>query len=132
MIIDALKFRLKDGEAEPEKVQGGPRELADKPQDGPIAYVVRNDDLGALPGLKDLVEAKGEKKPHIELSRLLLGCQKVPYITGSYSHAGQLKRSVRDLLSNATTQGEINAYIIGVSNMSCLKLRVEEQQPSIC
>ena len=68
------------------------------------------------PRFGSLVIDRGVKHPAKSLSQLLLKHQKIPLIDGRYRAAGQLKRSIRDLLRNASALGERNLYIIGVGD----------------
>ncbi len=82
----------------------------------PAALVVRTSNLPNLARFESLVIDRGVKHPAKSLSQLLLKHQKIPLIDGRYRAAGQLKRSIRDLLRNASALGERNLYIIGVGD----------------
>ncbi len=56
------------------------------------------------------------KHPAKSLSSLLLGYDKIPFIRGGYKNTGQLKRSIKTLLSRAAELSEKNLYLIGVSD----------------
>ena len=82
----------------------------------PAALVVRSSNLPNLARFGSLVIDRGVKHPAKSLSQLLLKHQKIPLIDGRHRAAGQLKRSIRDLLRNASALGERNLYIIGVGD----------------
>lgn len=77
------------------------------------AYVVASRDLSLLRRVEDAVMDRGGKHLAKPLSRLMLGHEKIPLISGSYKSPGQLVRSIRTLLENAARRGDRNAYIIG-------------------
>lgn len=79
----------------------------------PAAYVVQVRDLAVVKDFKQDTVDRGIKHKAKGLSRLLLGFKKIPLIDGNFSDPGQLRRSVRTLLANATAKGEQNLYIIG-------------------
>lgn len=79
----------------------------------PLGYIIRNDDLDQLRQLKDLVVDRGRKNQAKALSSLLLGLARIPLISGTYTSAGQLRRSLRTLLHNAQLRGDRNVYVIG-------------------
>ncbi|MEW6366028.1 MAG: sigma 54-interacting transcriptional regulator [Acidobacteriota bacterium] len=85
-----------------------------KEQEGPVAYLVRNEDLPLLRSFKDLVVDRGSKHEARPLSKLLLRCSKMPVVLGGFSASGQLKRSVRRVLHNATKANDRNVYLVGV------------------
>ena len=82
----------------------------------PAALVVRDTSLEHITCLTDLVVDRGAKHKARSLSQYLLDRDRIPAIRGSYTDVGQLRRSVRTLLTNAADQGEENAYIIGVND----------------
>jgi MoxR-like ATPase len=74
--------------------------------------------LKYIPGLRkfrDLIVDRGKKHKSKPLSKILLGCGKIPVIDGNFSSLGQLRRSVVRLLGNAGKINERNLYIIGVA-----------------
>ena len=82
----------------------------------PAALVVRSSNLPNLARFGSLVIDRGVKHPAKSLSQLLLKHQKIPLIDGRHRAAGQLKRSIRTLLRNASALGDRNLYIIGVGD----------------
>ncbi len=81
----------------------------------PAAYIVAIRDLSLLCTLEDAVMDRGGKHLARPLSKLMLGHEKIPLISGSYTSAGQLVRSIRALLENAARRRDRNAYIIGAA-----------------
>ncbi len=120
MIIDAIKFAADPRGTQPARVMldtgsSGDLEKA-KRADLPAAYVVRSKDLDKFREFTDLVVDRGAKNPAMELSRLLLGRDKIPLIEGRHRDAGQLRRSIRTLLANAVKREEQNLYIVGAED----------------
>lgn len=93
-----------------------------KSRELPAAYVIRARDLKKLADFKDHVIDRGSKHRAKGLSRYLLGRKKIPLIKGSYTSSGQLKRSVRTLLSNAVEANDKNVFIIGVNEEIFIEL----------
>jgi DNA-binding NtrC family response regulator len=113
MKLRALKFIGGPSGGEPVQSELESESIA-KPQDLPAAYVVQKQDLKSLRRFKDLIVDRGRKLEAKALSDLLLGYkEKIPLIEGSYTHSGQLRRSVRTLLANALQKEDRNMYIIG-------------------
>jgi hypothetical protein len=79
----------------------------------PAVYVVAETDLGRLRALRDVVVDRGRKHKAKALSRLLLGRDKIPLVSGGHTASGQLIRSARTLLNHAIKRGERNVFIVG-------------------
>jgi DNA-binding NtrC family response regulator len=82
----------------------------------PAAYVVRNDEIGALAAFSDAVVDLGTQRESKELAALLLGRRRVALVRGKYRQPGRLTAGVRELLRRAAERGESNAYIIGAAD----------------
>ena len=122
MKIEALKFLAQPPGAHPRRSyldMDGAEEFARNVRtDVPAAHVVRLQDLVPIRKFFEVVVDCGEKKESNRkgLKRYLLGKDRIPLIKGTYKDPGQLKRSVRTLLWNATQTGERNAYLIGTGD----------------
>jgi DNA-binding NtrC family response regulator len=108
MTIRALKFTLGSKAVQTEIDTGKIRTLAVS-----SAYVVASRNLSSLRRLEDAVIDRGSKLKAKELSKLLLGHDRIALINGSYTSARQVGRSVRALLEHAARQRDRNSYIIG-------------------
>lgn len=108
MTLRALRF-TPDSEAIQSEID--PQRIRTLPK--VAAYVVASKDLLLLRNREDAVMDRGGKHLAKPLSKLLLGHEKIPLISGSYTSAGQLVRSIRTLLENAAREKDRNAYIIG-------------------
>lgn len=84
--------------------------------DVPAVYVVPVGDLESIRKFTNLTIDRGKKLKKKSLSKYFLGKDRIPLIKGSYKDPGQLKRSVRTLLSNAAARGERNVYLIGTDD----------------
>lgn len=80
------------------------------------AFVVKMEDLERWVGCAGTVD-RGTKTEKRSLSSYLLSRGEIPLIRGSYSHAGQLMRSLRDFLDNAADHKEENLYLIGIDSL---------------
>ncbi|MBI2837266.1 MAG: sigma-54-dependent Fis family transcriptional regulator [Acidobacteria bacterium] len=119
MKIPVLQFRIDGGECEgalTELEAESPQELVKiKSQMAPAAVAIRSDDLHALRQLRDVTIDRGRKHRAKQLSKLLLGCSKIPLIDGGFTSAGQCMRSIRTLLGNASRMRDRNVYVIGLT-----------------
>jgi transcriptional regulator with AAA-type ATPase domain len=100
----------------------------------PAALLVRTPNLPKLASFRDLVIDRGAKHPAKSLSQLLLGHEKIPLIDGRHRAAGQLKRSIKTLLRNASALGDRHLYIIGVGDEVFGELwqeTVDRDQPAV-
>src|SRR4030043_1892918 len=119
MKIDALKFTPLSG---PRPLQcylelAKEQDVLDlKGGDLPTAYVIKARDLQVLRSFPDLVIDRGHKHKAKGLSKILLRQDKIPLINGDFTIFGQMKRSIRTLLSNARRAGEQNCYLIGTED----------------
>ena len=87
-----------------------------KSQDMFGVYLIRDADLKHLrPAEEHFVDRK-TKNEHKELSRLLLGQEKIPILSGGYSTSGRLRQGVEALLKKADEKGDRNIYVIGTSD----------------
>ncbi len=127
MKIPALQFRIDLGECE--AVRGeleaeSPQELVKmKSQMIPTAVAVRSEDIHGLRQQMDVTMDRGRKHKAKQLSKLLLGCSKIPLIDGGFTSAGQCKRSIRTLLVNAIRVRDGNVYVIGLNKKIFDELR---------
>ncbi len=96
-----------------------------KDSGSPEAYVFKQGDLLVLKNSGDIFVDRGSKHPAKGLSRLLLGYEKIPFIVGNYRTTGQLRRSLRTLLDNASEKGEKGRYIVGIGESIFQELREE-------
>ncbi|TRZ54056.1 sigma-54-dependent Fis family transcriptional regulator [bacterium] len=83
--------------------------------EGTVVFIVEVDQLKALRDFRDVIVDRGRKHERKGLSKLLLGYKKIPLINGDYSNVGQMKRSVKALLENASKYADKNIYFIGVN-----------------
>jgi len=93
-----------------------------KEHEGIAALLMRSKNLESLRGFKDLVEDRGLKNKAKQLSKLMLGNDKIPLTDGNFSGVSQVGRSINQLLSNAFEQQDNNLYIIGIEEESFNKL----------
>jgi len=89
--------------------------VAAKSRSSPAVYVVTDEDLTPLRALRDVVVDRGRKNKAKALSRLLLGRDKIPLVSGGHTASGQLIRSARTLLNHAVKQGERNVFVVGTN-----------------
>jgi DNA-binding NtrC family response regulator len=80
----------------------------------PLAYVIRNEDLDEFRQLGPMVVDRGRKDGRKGLWALVGGYEEIPLIDTPYRAVGQVRRGVRDLLTNARAKKEKNLYVIGV------------------
>ena len=119
MKIDALKFTPLSG---PRPLQcylelAKEQDVLDlKGGDLPTAYVIKARDLEVVRAFPDLVIDRGHKHKAKGLSKILLRQDKIPLINGDFTIFGQMRRSIRTLLSNARRAGEQNCYLIGTED----------------
>jgi DNA-binding NtrC family response regulator len=95
---------------------GTPATLATPPPHGAAAYIVRNTALSRLRALGDVFINRGTKHKARSLASLLLGQPRVPFIAGTFTSVGQLRRSVRTLLQHAAKRHERNTFVIGIDD----------------
>ena len=114
--MEVLKFSGRQVHAKALRAELDPRSSEDlasaRLKEYPTAYVIRNRDLEELRRVDGLVD-RGRKHKAMELSRLLLGQDRIPFVRGSYTDSRQLVRSVRSLLANAVKRNDRNIYVIG-------------------
>jgi DNA-binding NtrC family response regulator len=116
MTMQAIRFETRPNRCGPLRSELDEeliRRRKSEKEDLPMSFVIRNDELELLKGLTDLIEDRGEKHEAKALSDLMIGCEKVPIIEGSYTSGGQLSRSIRTLLDHALTADDRNLYIVG-------------------
>jgi DNA-binding NtrC family response regulator len=85
---------------------------AAKAEPGPVAFVVRDQDLSRFDDCRDLILDRGRKHPSKPLAPLLLGHDRIPLIRGGHTSPGQLQRSVRALLDRAVRNGDGNLFLV--------------------
>ena len=115
--IPALKYlaRAEDGVARTKLPVGSGDDLLEfSVREGPCACVCRRVDLEQLRNLGEAVVDRGRKHSAKGLSALLLRRSRIPLIDAQFSSPGRAEQSVKQLLRNATRQGESNLYVIGV------------------
>jgi DNA-binding NtrC family response regulator len=125
MRLRALKFVISSGgvKALQSELDADSRSLARLKSQGLYgAYVVANQDLESLRGLKESVVDRRQKNKAKELSRLLLGHALIPIISGDYTAAGRLAQGVESLLRHASKKQDKNIYIIGADETIFKKL----------
>ena len=81
--------------------------------EGPLVYVIPEEEAALLEEHRALIIDRGRKHPAKPLSPLLIGQDRIPFIRGGHSSTGQLLRSVRALLRHAVEEGDPNVFLIG-------------------
>jgi DNA-binding NtrC family response regulator len=82
----------------------------------PVAFLVPSNQIEDLRGYRGTVPLADRrvKQPSKALSQYLLGRNgRVPFVDGRFKDAGQARRSIRDLLSNAVERNDLNRYVVG-------------------
>lgn len=110
---------------------GPPGVLQGESRDSPAAYLVLAADLAPLRELKAAFIDRGRKHPAKPLSAFLLGQSRMPLTVGAYRSGGQLVRSVRTLLRNATKKRERNVYVIGLTDRLLREVAKRAATPSL-
>ena len=110
---------------------GPPGVLQGESRDTPAAYLVLAADLAPLRELTAAFIDRGRKHPAKALSAPLLGQSRMPLTVGAYRSGGQLVRSVRTLLRNATKTREHNVYVIGLTDRLLREVAKRAVKPSL-
>lgn len=76
-------------------------------------YLVRDADLAVLREAGEQFADRKSKNEHKELSKVLLGHAKIPFVSGGYTNAGRLMQGVEALLRRAAREGDRNLYVVG-------------------
>ena len=114
MALRAVKFEWRGHEEVPFQAeldtQSGPGLNAQLRSGAlPAAWVVQNRDLARLREFRDTIIDRGRKHETKSLGQIVMDQKSIPLVEGSYTHVGQLIRSVRTLLDNATRNHDDNA-----------------------
>ena len=96
--------------------------LTARSEPGPVAFILREDDVSALDACKDLIIDRHRKHRAKPLAAILLGYEQMPLVRGGYSSPGQLLRSVRTLLERARESGDGNVFLIGADSVTFAEL----------
>jgi DNA-binding NtrC family response regulator len=104
------------------------QQLRSGPQ--PAAYVLTLADIEHICSIGCDIADRGTKRPQRALARMLLHRTGMPLVRGTYRVAGQLVRSVRDLLTNAAIAGENKPFLIGVDADLFARLWHEARLPA--
>lgn len=81
-----------------------------------VAHVIRSAELGAIRALGDRITNCGRKHPAKPLTALLLGRKNIPVVDGGYKNTGQLLRSIKTLLRNASGTEVNKTFVIGAAD----------------
>lgn len=87
-----------------------------KGDDERVVLVVRNVDVDRVCQLQAEVFYRGKKEEEVALTRLLLGHDRVPVVSGSYKAPGRLMQGIQAFLSRAASQNDRNVYIVGADD----------------
>lgn len=99
------------------RLNAGQTDRLERPPEAPAVLVVRAVDRPMLvANLAPLLVDCGSKDPRVSLSRLLLGREGIPLVTGTHRTLSRLRGSVRRLLRNARTVGERKGYVVAVAD----------------
>lgn len=97
------------------------RELENlKAEQSPLVYVVQEKSLALLRKMEEVIVDRGQKNKAVQLSRRLLGYEKIPLIDCSLSEGGytagkHVKKGVRSFLMEAFNRHDANLYFIAVN-----------------
>ena len=117
MTLRAIRVSAWLGHDGPERCDLGPdlrlTLTSAKADQGPLVFVLCDDDLGHLEACRDLIVDRGRKHPAKPLAPLLLGQGRIPFIRGGHTSPGQLLRSIRALLDHAVSRADGNVFLVG-------------------
>ena len=117
MDVEAIRFEHIDRGlvARKETVSdGGLRSLADSRPNAAVVYVLPNPELDALlKTLGDSVADRGTKHAATELSKMLLGHERMVAVRTAYKAGGSAKKSIKALLRHAREDDDRNVFLIG-------------------
>ena len=78
-------------------------------------FVVKDNDLGKIRNLDEIIIDKGTKNKKVPLSRYMIGREKIPILSSGFSNSAQVTRSIRDFLKRADQHEDRNIYLLGVN-----------------
>lgn len=120
MNIQAIRVRCDKKSVGPENVFIAIRSEGDlaalRDRERCAAFIIRSGDLGQILDFGKTVLDRGTKHRAKQLPALLLGYEKIPAIRGNYRNAGQMVRSVTNLVQHASSSGRFNVFFIGASD----------------
>lgn len=113
--------------AEFTQVTAGVRSL-----DHAVVHLVRVKQLPQIRALGAGLVDCGKKHPAKPLSSILLGRDRIPVLDGGFKNSGQLLRSLRTLIQNASDSDDRNQFVIGVADDLFDRLWTQAQPEAAC
>lgn len=90
--------------------------IAARDEPRPVVFLVRESDVAELQSCDDLIIDRATKHPARQLSAIILGYDRIPFLRAGYSSAGKLLNGVRTLLHRAREKNDGNLFLIAVSD----------------
>jgi hypothetical protein len=120
MNLQAIRFRCGAASIGPENIFITIRSEEDlvalRGKEKCAAFIIRTGDLEQLLEYGKTILDRGAKNRAKQLPALMLGYKKIPVIRGNYRNAGQMARSVTNLVEHAASSDQSNIFFIGAGD----------------